>query len=86
MLYSVLEQHVDNSWWYHPKLTFNSPEEAEEEFKKCFYWDLGRPYKIFEHKDPLPQKDICTFDFKVFHFHGLVEWPKELKGQCFKEQ
>ena len=36
MLYSLLEQHKDGSWWYHPGFTFDTPEEAEQCFRENF--------------------------------------------------
>ena len=54
--FSVIEQHFDGCWWYHPRLTFDSKENAEEGFKKHFWWDLERPHKIIEHIEPFPQK------------------------------
>ena len=70
-MYSLLEQHNDGSWWYHPGCTTDKKEEAEELFRKMFWWDLDRPHTVIEHKLPLPQ-DIsrCTRDFKTYDFAG----------------
>lgn len=60
--YSIAEQHKDGHWWYHPQLTYNSKEEAENGFKKAFWCDLDRPYKILEHNKPFPKKeDACSW-------------------------
>ena len=56
MMYSLIERHLDGSWWYHPGHTFDTPEEAEECFKRSFWWDLERPHKVIEHAEPLFQK------------------------------
>ena len=77
-LFSVLEQHVDGSWWYHPGLTYATKEEAEQGFLEHFWWDKGRPHMIFEHTEPLCQEiSTCTRNFKTFDFQGLIKWPKE---------
>ena len=74
-MFSLLEQHKDGSWWYHPGKTFDSPEDVETAFKESFWWDLSRPHMVFEHSKPLPQKySTCTWDFKNFNFQGVVEW------------
>lgn len=79
MLYSLLEQHKDGSWWYHPGFTFNSPEEVEEFFKKHF--DDSRPHMVFEHEEPMFQKhSTSSYDLKTFDFGGLIHWPKRLEG------
>lgn len=71
MLYSLLEQHKDGSWWYHPGFTFNSPEEVEECFKKHF--DDSRPHMVFEHEEPMFQKhSTSSYDLKTFDFGGLL--------------
>ena len=81
-MFSLLEQHNDGSWWYHPGCTYNTREEAEERFKKSFWWDLTRPHFVFEHTEPLPQDcSTCTKNGgQTFHCCGLVKWPKELEG------
>ena len=79
MLYSLLEQHKDGSWWYHPGFTFDTPEEVEECFKK--YFDDSRPHMVFEHEEPMYQKhSTSTYDLKTFDFGGLIHWPKRLEG------
>lgn len=60
--FSIVEQHIDGRWWYHPRLTYNSKDEAREGFKKVFWWDLERPYKIVEHTIPFPQKTLYSGD------------------------
>ena len=73
-MYSVLEQHTDGSWWYHPGNTFETQEEAASEG-----WDhygsgcylTPRPYKVIEHTKPFPQDlDRCSFDCVHFNFAG----------------
>ena len=81
MLYSLLEQHKDGSWWYHPGSTFNTPEEAEEHFAKEFQFDPLRPHKVFKHEEPMFQEySTSTFDFIKFDFGGYVHWPKKYEG------
>ena len=55
-------------------LTFTTPEEVEEDFKRTFWWDLDRPHIVFEHDKPLFQKySTCTQDGgKTFHFAGEI--------------
>lgn len=77
-MYSLLEQHNDGWWWYHPGTTFDTPEEVIECFDNMFWWDRNRPHKVFEHSIPFPQKhSICSKNFKVFEFGGLPEWTDE---------
>ena len=76
-MYSVLEQHNDGSWWYHPKFTHDTEKDAEEYFKKAFWWDLDRPHKIVEHTKPFPQKTISSFDCVHFGFGGIEEFVLE---------
>lgn len=77
MLYSVLEQHLDGSWWYHPWVgTYKTKEEAEASFHKHF--DDGRPHLLYEHMKPLFQRfSTCTHDFVNFEFGGKIMWTKE---------
>ena len=85
MLYSLIEQHKDGSWWYHPGDTFNTPEEVETCFKETFWWDLERPHKVFEHEEPMYQEhSTCSFDLKKFDFAGFVYWPKKYYGTLVK--
>ena len=70
-MYSLLEQHNDRSWWYHPGCTYKTEKEAEEAFKKRFWWDLERPYKIISHSIAFPQDfSRCTFDMVHYNFAG----------------
>ena len=71
MIYSVLEQHRDGAWWYHPGDSFDTLEEAKERADHfCDYLD-ERPVKVIEHELPFPQdKSRCTFDGKHFGFAG----------------
>ena len=78
-MFSLLEQHTDGAWWYHPGLTFNSPEEVEAAFKSHFWWDLSRPHMVFEHKTPLYQTyPTSTRDFKTFNLFGLIVWEDDV--------
>jgi len=84
-MYSFIEQHIDGSWWYNPRLnaTFETKEEVDKYFQNFFskYIDSERPYKAFEHEEPLYQKHATyTFDFKVFELGGVIFWPKGLEG------
>lgn len=85
-LFSLLEQHKDGSWWYHPGDTFTTPEEVEECFHQTFdKFHPNRPHKVFEHSDPLPQEfATCTKDFKIFEFLGVIYWPKAKEKQLIK--
>lgn len=74
-MYSLLEQHNDGTWWYHPGMTYDTPEEVEEGFRASFWWDIDRPHRAFEHKKPLPQEYATyTRDFKSFENCGAIEW------------
>lgn len=79
MLYSLLEQHKDGSWWYHKNFTFDTPEEVEKCFNEYFKFDIDRPHMCFEHEKPMWQGySSCTFDFKRFVSPGgRVVWEKE---------
>ena len=85
-MYSLLEQHKDGSWWYHPGDTFETPEEVEECFHETFdHFAPDRPHKCFEHTEPMFQEfATCTLDFKVFHFIGVIPWPKNMEGELFR--
>lgn len=67
--YSLLEQHTNGAWWYH-RLTFKSIKEAEEYNNGWIWWDKARPRKILEHKMPLPDLTLYTFDFREFYKQG----------------
>lgn len=73
-MFSVLEQHVDGSWWYHPKETNNTREEAEAMGAKLYAsgkYLQPRPYKIIEHDKPFPQDmSRCSFDCVHFDYAG----------------
>lgn len=71
-MYSLLERHVDGSWWYHPGMTYDTREECEKRFKRSFWWDLGRQHTVLEHTQPLPQQSCCTWDFKTFEAYGEI--------------
>ena len=74
MMYSLIEQHKNGSWWYHPGHTFATREEAEECFKRSFWWDLDRPHDIIEHDEPLFQEySTYTTDGKTFGFCGDIK-------------
>lgn len=74
--YSVLEQHIDNSWWYHIGWTFNSKEEAET-FAKDFSERFDdRPTRIYEHDEPLINESMEYLESDTFGFSGLIYWEK----------
>lgn len=79
MMYSLLEQHKDGSWWYHPGHTFDTEEEVEACFQRSFWWDLTRPHKAFKHDKPLFQEySTCTTDGgETFRFAGAILWENE---------
>lgn len=80
-MFSLLEQHKDGSWWYHPGDTFDTEEEVEKCFQETYWWDPERPHMTFEHDETMFQEySTCTFDFKTFHFGGMIHWPKSLEG------
>ena len=80
-MYSLLEQHKDGSWWYHPGDTFETEEEVEQRYQETFGLYDPRPHRVFKHDEPLCQDYATdTFDFKVFEFGGMIHWPKALSG------
>ena len=83
---SIVEQHVDGSWWYHPGETWATMAEAQEGYKEFWgKWHPERPYRLFEHDEPMCQQmATCTFDFKVFHFGGMIRWPKAREGELLR--
>lgn len=85
-MYSLLEQHVDGSWWYHPGYTFETEEEVEQCFQQAYgHWAPDRPHRTFKHDEPLFQEySTCTCDFKVFEFGGMIHWPKALSGTLMR--
>lgn len=88
-MYSLLEQHNDGSWWYHPGDTFDTEAEVEECFRETFgHFDPDRPHMAFNHQEPMFQEHAtCTTDFNTFEFFGVIFWPESLKGTtCKKKQ
>ena len=84
--YSVLEEHVGPSWWYHKNWTFDTREKAEEFAKKFSESFNNRPTMIYEHDKPLPNETLEYLDNNTFGFAGLIRWKngkdvtKEYKG------
>ena len=78
-MYSLLEQHIDGSWWYHPGDTFETEEEVENAFRKRFWWDLERPHRSFKHDKPLLQEhSTCLMrNGEAFGFGGMVLWTEK---------
>lgn len=76
MIYSVLEQHLDGAWWYHPWCpSFDNLKEAKAEAERR--WP-DRPHMVFEHDKPMfDEYSTYTFDFQRFNFSGHVLWTKE---------
>ena len=73
-MFSILEQHNDGSWWYHPGNTFETQEEAAIEGWNVYgsgCYLTPRDYKIIEHQKPFPQDMArCSFDCVRFSFAG----------------
>jgi hypothetical protein len=67
--YTVLEQHVDGSWWHHGK-TFDTWGEAHDFMRKWIWWDEKRNKQIVGHDDPLPDETLYTYDFIHFYHVG----------------
>lgn len=84
-LYSVLEQHLDGTWWYHPRYTFSTREEAEKEAQEFSERMDNRPTMIFEHTEPMFQEYSTALYGDVFHFGGMIEWPKCHRGKSIDE-
>lgn len=68
MYYSVVEQHVDGSWWYHRK-TFETKEEALEYAQGALGWRDSRQI-VFEHSTKLPDETLWTRNFQDFYWAG----------------
>lgn len=80
-MFSILEQHKDGSWWYHPGATYRTWDKADAEAEKL-YWSgkhlTPRPYKIIEHQKPFPQDMArCSFDCVHFSFAGGYQFSLE---------
>ena len=74
-MYSFLERHTDGYWWYHPRSTFDTPEDAEKNFQERFWWDLDRPHIIVKHKVEFPQDySRSSMDLLHFGFGGLFDY------------
>ena len=73
-MFSILEQHSNGSWWYHPGDTFGTQEEAAIEGWNVYGSGAcltPRDYKIIEHQKPFPQDMArCSFDCVHFDFAG----------------
>lgn len=77
-LYSVLEQHLDGSWWYHLGWTFETREAAEQKIREGLWFDPQRPMRLFEHHRPFPQDHgRYTRDLKTFGIAGYIDWTDE---------
>lgn len=68
MYYSVVEQHIDGSWWYHRK-TFETKEEALEYSSVALGWRDSRQI-VFEHTNKLPDQTLWTRNFEEFLWVG----------------
>ena len=68
MYYSVVEQHVYGSWWYHRK-TFETKEEALEYAQGALDWRDSRQI-VFEHSTKLPDETLWTRNFQDFYWAG----------------
>jgi len=66
---SIVEQHVDGSWWYHPGETWATREEAEAHYHD--FWGIQ-------------EYPTCTFNFEVFHFGGFIRWPRSREGELIR--
>lgn len=90
-MYSLLEEHRDGSWWYHPGRTFNVAQEATEiletvlriaEAFEISKGDVSRSLKIIKHTKPFPQDmSRCTRDFVHFNFAGGYEFTLKEEGK-----
>ena len=74
MIYSVLEQHLNGSWWYHPGMSYNTREAAEERAREF----PDRPTKVIKHEQPMPQ-DVSRYSFDCKHFDFAGGWEFTLK-------
>lgn len=77
MIYSLLEQHYDGSWWYHKGASYDTLDRALIAIPNYIKWDETRGKVIFCHDEPLPQRSCCTFDFKNFAFCGQILWEED---------
>ena len=68
MYYSIVEQHVDGSWWYHRK-TFETKEEALEYAQGALDWRDSRQI-VFKHSKKLPDETLWTRNFQDFYWAG----------------
>lgn len=68
MYYSVVEQHIDGSWWYHRK-TFETKEEALEYAQGALDWRDSRQI-VFKHSKKLPDDTLWTRNFQDFYWVG----------------
>lgn len=71
MTYSILEQHLDGSWWYHPGFSADTIAAACE---KPSSWMLEtRPVVVVEHFNQFPQMTLHSFDMDKFCLTGSNE-------------
>ena len=84
-MYSLLEQHTDGSWWYHPGCSFDCGPEGCQVFLRLIRMtesfeffkgeSVSRSFKILNHSKPFPQDmSRCTRDFVNFNFAGGYEF------------
>ena len=80
-IFSVLEEHIDGSIWYHPGWSCKSEEEAKALMKHKHGQDLwkDRTMVCFTHTKPFHQ-DRAVWTIDLYNFHdrsGAVVWNKD---------
>lgn len=66
-IYTIIEQHVDGSWWYHPLYSnYKSKKEAEENAIQD--WN-DRKWRIICHKNNFP---YCSFYYRFIKINNSM--------------
>lgn len=75
MIYSVLEQHIDGSWWFHIGASSNTIEAAEKWATDRPWMLETRPMCIVKHLFPFPQKTLFSYSLDGFYEIGNDRTP-----------
>ena len=74
--FTVLEQHNDGAWWYHPRWSFDNFDQAADYAVDFSARHENRPVTVIEHTGELPDRSCCTrktsYGLAAFDFAGGI--------------
>ena len=65
-MYSILEQHTNGEWWYHPGASADTMEEAEKWATDRYWMMETRPVCLVEHRFPFPDLTLHSYSLDGF--------------------